>query len=167
MPYAAKARSDGGASFFRSRPSYVRRSMDAIDQRLLELLRQDANRPLKTLAAEVSLSRSSVRDRIARMRKSGVIRRFTIETAPTSAAVQAICLVRLVRTPDMKVVDALTADPQVARCHALSGEIDLLVEIVGQDTAAINVMRDRIAAMPGVDEVTTSLILARYKDPLD
>lgn len=139
--------------------------MDAIDQRLLELLRQDASRPLKTLAAEVSLSRSSVRDRILRMQRDGIIRRFTIDTAPVSVGLRAICLVQLGRTPDMQVVNSATAMPEVMRCYALSGEIDLLMEIVGPDIDTINATRDRIAALAGVDEVTTLMVLAQYKTP--
>ena len=136
--------------------------MDAIDQHLLKLLREDASRPLKTLAAEVSLSRSSVRDRIARMQASGLILRYTIETAPASGTLSAICMVRLARTPDLAVVGAVAAMPEVLRCDALSGEIDLLVEFETGDAAALNSARDRLAALPGVLEVTTSLVLTRY-----
>ncbi|WP_202842289.1 Lrp/AsnC ligand binding domain-containing protein [Luteimonas saliphila] len=136
--------------------------MDAIDRRLLELLREDASRPLKTLAAEVGLSRSSVRDRIVRMQAQGVIRRYTIETPAQDGALSAICMLRLLRTPDMRVVESVTAMPEVVRCDALSGEIDLLVEVAAADAAALNETRDRIAALPGVVEVTTSVVLTRY-----
>ncbi len=139
--------------------------MDTIDRRLIELLREDASRPLKTLAAEVSLSRSSVRDRIARMLANGVIRRYTIDAAPESGTFSAICLLRLARTPDMAVVHAVSAMPEVSRCDALTGEIDLLVEIEAMAATTLNAVRDRIAALPGVTEVTTSLVLSHYKSP--
>jgi Lrp/AsnC family transcriptional regulator, leucine-responsive regulatory protein len=135
--------------------------MDAIDHRLLQLLREDASRPLKTLAAEVSLSRSSVRDRIARMEADGTIRGYTIVTAPADGALRAILLVRLLRTPDPDVVRAVVSAPEVARCYSLSGDIDLMVELVADGTAAINAARDRIADLPGVTAVVTSLVLNR------
>jgi len=136
--------------------------MDAIDQRLIDMLREDASRPLKTLAAEVALSRSSVRDRIARLQARGIIRRYTIEVAPAVLPVSAVCLLRLERTPDMGVVRAVSAMPEVTRCDALSGEIDLLVEVAAWDGGSLNAVRDRMAALPGVAEVTTSLVLANY-----
>ncbi len=136
--------------------------MDAIDQRLLQLLREDASRPLKTLAAQVSLSRSSVRDRIVRMQAQGIIRRYTIETSTAPLPISAVCLLRLASTPDMAVVRSLSGMPEVRRCDALSGEIDLLVEVAVADAATLNAVRDRIAALPGVTEVTTSLVLASY-----
>ncbi|NZA28257.1 Lrp/AsnC family transcriptional regulator [Luteimonas sp. SJ-92] len=139
--------------------------MDDIDRRLLALLREDDSRPLKTLAAAVSLSRSSVRDRIARMQADGTIRRYTVELAPPAGALHAILLVRLQQTPDAQVVAAVTAAAEVERCYSLAGEVDLLVELAGQDTATVNRARDRIAALPGVASVVTALVLSRDKAP--
>jgi DNA-binding Lrp family transcriptional regulator len=139
------------------------RLMDAIDRQLLALLRDDASLPLKTLAAAVSLSRSSVRDRIARMEAAGVIVRHTIETAPEYTGAGAVCHLRLARTPDPTVVAAVVAMPEVDRCYATAGEIDLVLELSCADSAALNAARDRIAALDGVEEVTTHYVLARYK----
>jgi DNA-binding Lrp family transcriptional regulator len=139
--------------------------MDDIDRRLLELLREDASRPLKVLAAEVGLSRSSVRDRIARLQASGVIRRYTVELAPTSGTIVAILMVRLTRTPAPAIVGRICATPEVVRCFSLSGSIDLLVEVAGTDVADINRVRDRIATEPGVADVETSFVLKQDKAP--
>lgn len=139
--------------------------MDDIDRRLLELLQEDASRPLKTLAAAVALSRSSVRDRIARMQAAGVIRRYTVELAPVENGLTAVLLIRLSRTPDPDVVRAVVSAPQVVRCYSLSGDIDLLVELAGSETAELNRTRDRIALLPGVADVVTSFVLNRDKAP--
>jgi len=137
--------------------------MDAIDRRLLMLLREDARRPLKQLATEVSLSRSSVHERIARLQAAGVIRRFTIDTAIDEESVGAICHLRLARTPDYVVVKAVIAIPEVVRCYALAGDVDLMVEVVCRNPPELNAMRDRIAAIAGVSSVVTRLILGREK----
>lgn len=137
--------------------------MDDIDRQLLQLLRNDASRPLKTLAAAVALSRSSVRDRIARMEAEGVIRRYTIEVATPDDRLTAVLLVRLARTPDPEVVHAVVSAPEVVRCYSLSGDVDLLVELAGNDIAEVNRARDRIALLPGVADVVTSLVLNRDK----
>jgi Lrp/AsnC family transcriptional regulator, leucine-responsive regulatory protein len=140
-------------------------AMDDIDRRILELLREDASRPLKVVAAKVELSRSSVRERIARLEASGVIRRYTIELAPTSTAVLAILMVRLIRTPSPAVVSRVVGLPEVVRCFSLSGDIDLLVEVSGADVAEINRVRDLIASDPGVADVETSFVLKQDKAP--
>ncbi|MEZ0472295.1 Lrp/AsnC family transcriptional regulator [Luteimonas salinilitoris] len=144
---------------------FTDRRLDDIDRRLLQLLVEDASRPLKTLAAAVSLSRSSVRDRIARMEADGVIRRYTVDVAPADAGLTTILLVRLARTPDPAVVRAVVSMPDVVRCYSLSGEIDLLVELAGTDVAELNLTRDRIARLAGVTDVVTSFVLNRDKVP--
>ncbi len=139
--------------------------MDDIDRHLLQLLREDANRPLKALAAAVALSRSSVRDRITRMEANGTIRRYTIDIAPEVTRVDAILMLKLARTPDPVVVRAVVSTPQVVRCYSLSGEVDLLVELAADDVAALNRVRDGIALLPGVHSVVTSFVLKRDKTP--
>lgn len=138
--------------------------MDDIDRRLLQLLREDASRPLKTLAADVSLSRSSVRDRIARMQADGTIRRYTIDTALPRDGIAAVLMLRLARTPDPRVVRAVVDTPEVQRCRSLSGEIDLLVDLLAPDVAAINRVRDRLAQLPGVVDAVTAFVLNHDKD---
>jgi Lrp/AsnC family leucine-responsive transcriptional regulator len=139
--------------------------MDDIDRRLLQLLQEDASRPLKVLAAEVELSRSAVRERIARMETSGVIRRYTVEVAAPAGALTAIVMVRLLRTPSPKIVQLICAMPEVVRCYSLSGGIDLLVELRAAGVDAINQARDRISSEPGVTDVETSFVLKQDKAP--
>jgi DNA-binding Lrp family transcriptional regulator len=136
--------------------------MDDVDRRLIALLRDDASRPLKSLAAEVNLSRSSVRDRIARMQADGVIRRFTIEVAPAAQAT-AILRIRLHKTPDPAVVNAVVSRTDVVRCYSLSGDIDLFVEIGGTSVADINRTRDEVAQLSGIADVETSFVLKQDK----
>lgn len=134
--------------------------MDDLDRRLIALLREDADRPLKALAAAVGLSASSVRDRIVRLKASGVIRRVTIEVN-LPGRVSAVLFVRLRKTPDLEAVAAICALPDVVRCFSLAGEVDLLVEIAGAGTAEVNAARDTIAALPAIADVTTSLVLKK------
>jgi DNA-binding Lrp family transcriptional regulator len=139
------------------------RQMDDIDRRILALLQEDASRPMKTLAAEVDLSRSAVRERIARLQASGVLRRFTVEIALPGTPVTAFLLVRLERTPAPAVVARVVAMPEVTRCASLSGEIDLLVEVAAPDVAGINRARDAVASLPGVRDLETAFVLRQEK----
>ena len=139
--------------------------MDDIDRQLLSLLQEDASRPLKTLAAAVSLARSSVRERIARLEASGTIRRYTVEIANDEHAPTAILRIRLSRTPAPDTVRAIVALPEVFRCRSLSGDIDLLVEIHASDIQGINRVRDRIAQLPCITDVETAFVLNVDKAP--
>ena len=54
-------------------------SLDRIDSEILTILRDDAPYPLPTLGEHVHLSANAAADRVRRLVRIGVIRRFTIE----------------------------------------------------------------------------------------
>jgi DNA-binding Lrp family transcriptional regulator len=137
--------------------------MDAIDARIVELLRSNARAPLKTIAASVKLARSTVRERLVRLEETGVILGYHARVADTDR-ISALLLIKLSKTPAPRTVAAITALPDVRRCYSLSGEIDLAVELEAQTTSRLNAIRDRIAVFPDIVDVTTALVLKRDKD---
>src|SRR6185437_7362502 len=54
-------------------------SLDALDERLLALLRDDARRPVTALARELRLSRAAVYARLGRLEKHGPIAGYTVK----------------------------------------------------------------------------------------
>lgn len=137
--------------------------MDAIDRHIVEMLRDNARLPLKSIAASVGLARSSVRERLTKLEAAGTISGYHARIVNESG-ISAILQLRLARTPSPDIVAAVTGMAEVARCYSLSGDIDLLVEIEAADAALLNDARDRIALIVGVEDTTTALILKRDKD---
>ena len=56
--------------------------LDELDTRLIDLLREDASLPVKTLAARLGVSIATVHRRKEALLERGVIRRYTIEVDP-------------------------------------------------------------------------------------
>jgi len=137
--------------------------MDAIDMQIVSLLRTNARMPLKTIAGNVQLARSTVRERLVKLEESGVILGYHARVAEADR-LSALLLLKLAKTPAPKTVAAITALSDVRRCYSLSGDIDLAVEIEARTTSQLNSVRDHIATLPDVIDVTTSLILKRDKD---
>lgn len=135
--------------------------MDDKDRKILDVLRQDARLPLKTLAAKVGLARSSLRDRLARLEAGGIIRGYRAEIAAPSSGVSAYLFVRLKRTPALDLIEALRAMPGVRSCASLTGDVDLLIELSAANTDEVNAVRDRIAGHASVADLTTSIVLSR------
>lgn len=135
--------------------------MDDKDRKILDLLRQDARLPLKTLAAKVGLARSSLRDRLSRLEADGIIRGYRAEIAAPAAGVSAYLFVRLKRTPALDLIEALRAMPEVRACVSLTGDVDLLVELSAAGTDELNAARDRISGHHAVADLTTSIVLNR------
>jgi len=135
--------------------------LDDKDRKILDLLRQDARLPLKTLAAKVGLARSSLRDRLSRLEADGIIRGYRAEIAAPAAGVSAYLFVRLKRTPALDLIEALRAMPEVRACVSLTGDVDLLVELSAAGTDEVNAARDRISGHHAVADLTTSIVLNR------
>ncbi len=132
---------------------------DDKDREILQILRDDARISAKALAARVGLARSSLRERIARLEKAGVIRGYRADISDTSLAAVACLLVKLKQTPSPQVVTRLKRLPEVKRCLSLAGELDLLIDIAAESLARLNQIRDEISGFPEVAETTTAVVL--------
>jgi DNA-binding Lrp family transcriptional regulator len=138
--------------------------MDDKDRQLLHLLQQDARAPLKSLAAGIGLARSSVRERIHKLERAGVIRGYRVELgdpggAQSAADVRAFLLLRLTRTPQPETIRRINAMPGTRHCHSVSGDIDLVVEVALPTMRELNDHRDAVARLDGVADVTTMPVL--------
>jgi DNA-binding Lrp family transcriptional regulator len=132
---------------------------DDKDREILTLLREDARISAKALAAKVGLARSSLRDRIAKLEKAGIIRGYRTDIADPSLSAVACLLVKLKTTPSPQVVKRLERLPEVKRCLSLAGQIDLLIDIAAESLARLNQIRDEISHFPEVAETTTAVVL--------
>ena len=134
-------------------------TLDEKDREILNILRDDARISAKALAARVGLARSSLRERIVRLEKSGIIRGYRTDISDTSLQAIACLLVKLTQTLSPQVVVRLKRLPEVKRCLSLAGELDLLIDIAAESLARLNQIRDEISNFPEVAETTTAVVL--------
>lgn len=143
------------------------RGLDEIDRTLLRLLREDARAPLKTLAAEVGLARSSVRERIARLERDGAILGYRAELSQAARGpdgIRAFLLIRLTRTPATEALRRIAAMADVKRFYSVTGDLDLVVEVSAGSMADLNRVRDSVASLAQVADVTTAPVLKVEKE---
>jgi DNA-binding Lrp family transcriptional regulator len=100
-----------------------------------------------------------VRKRIARLRRAGIIKRFTIDyTLPHE--VRAIILVKTTPpTPVPEVARRIAAIEGVDTAYEVTGEIDIVAVVTRQDIEGINDVIDRIRNVEGVVSSNTMIIL--------
>ena len=134
-------------------------TLDDKDREILKVLRDDARIRGKALAARVGLARSTLRERIVRLEKSGIIRGYRTEISDPTLPAVACLLVKLKQTPSPQVVLRLKRLPEVRRCLSLAGELDLLVDVAAESLARLNQIRDEISSFAEVAETTTAVVL--------
>jgi DNA-binding Lrp family transcriptional regulator len=136
--------------------------MDDTDQKILTLLRHNGRRSVSDLAAELSLSRATVRARIERMQTHGDIVGYTVilRADAVSMPVRGITLIEVEGRAASRVVDQLGGFPEVAAVHTTNGKWDLIVELGADNLTDLDSVLKRIRMIPGVIASETNLLLA-------
>lgn len=137
------------------------KELDSTDHELLRLLSLDGRTPLKTLGATVGLAPSSVQERIARLKRDGVIEAFTIRVAASIHPVHAYMTVVTEAKRCAEVAPRLHAIADIKRCHSVAGRTDLVLWIEASDAQRLQAVRDEVAAIDGVVGVTTLPVLVQ------
>jgi DNA-binding Lrp family transcriptional regulator len=136
-------------------------SLDAIDHRLLSLLRANARTPAVALARALGVSRGTVQNRIERLQAAGVIAGFTVRLrTEIESGVRALTSLEI-RSGDEKAVRAaLKRLPEATRVYSTNGRWDMVVEIAAPDLATLDRTLGGIRAIRGVAHSETSILLS-------
>jgi len=112
--------------------------MDEIDARIIDLLAEDATITATEIGSKVGLSIPAVNKRIQKLRKEGIIRRFTILTDGKSAGkpITAYILV-ILQAGSEALMEYINSDPDVLECAAITGEYDYIIKVCAADVEAL------------------------------
>jgi len=141
--------------------------MDAIDREILAVLQGDGRITLTDLAARVGLSVSPCHRRLRALERNGTIQgyRALVDAAALGLGFEALVFVTL-RQEDRDTLlsfeEGVRAIPNVVQAQRLFGDPDYLLRVVTADlTAYQNLEDDHLAALPGVQRLSSTLIMKR------
>ena len=141
--------------------------MDAIDEELLRILREDARTSYQALGAAVGLSANAAAGRVRRMERDGVIAGFTVVTRPAAMGrtVEALVDVRLTTDGADAAYEAAVARlPAVLEDVHLTGGTDHQLRVACRDIGELNQLLRRLRALDGIASVETRVILHQAID---
>ncbi len=143
--------------------------LDELDMAILGKLEADAKMTLLELARQLGAPRSTIRERIQRLERNGVIRGYTalIDPQRLGFGIQVIVQVtRDQRIPVEDFVSAISAVPEVTRVQLITGEIDELVTLYVRDVDHLRtVLYASIGSIPGVIRTNTVVVLGERSMP--
>ncbi|AWK89806.1 Lrp/AsnC family transcriptional regulator [Azospirillum thermophilum] len=136
--------------------------MDQLDEKLITLLRHDGRRSISDLAVELGVSRATVRSRMERLERSGVIIGYTVilRADTVEAPVRGIMLIEVEGHSADRAVKALSGFPEVLEIHSTNGRWDLIVELSAGSLPELDSVLRRIRLIPGITSSETNLLLA-------
>jgi Lrp/AsnC family leucine-responsive transcriptional regulator len=143
--------------------------LDRTDLALLAELQREGRLSNADLAERVRLSPSACLRRVQRLEQLGVLSGYAarIDPAKVGLGLQAFVRVQLARH-DPAAVEAFTARvnrwDEVVACHALTGEMDYLLQVVVQDLDHFSrFLLDHLLNASGVADINSSFVLRTVK----
>lgn len=132
---------------------------DLLDLTLLSQLAQDPRASNATLAERSQLSRNTVHARMKRLAAEGAFLSFDrqISTARLGYPLHAWITMTVHQKHLDRIVDALTAIPEVVQASGLAGVSDALVLVACRDADHLFDVDARILEIPGVERTETAL----------
>lgn len=133
--------------------------LDELDRRIIEILTKDARTPYTDIAKQLGVSEATIRKRVNKLIKGGIIKRFTIEIG--ESGMKAIVLVKVKQgynIPD--VARTISKVRDVVKACEVTGEYDVVVEIASPDTISLNQSIEEIRGIEGVGGTLSMIILA-------
>jgi Lrp/AsnC family transcriptional regulator, leucine-responsive regulatory protein len=139
--------------------------MDATDIRLVNCLQQDGRRQIVSLAKELGMAPSSVRERMAKLEAAGVITGYAALVDPAKAGwgVQAFLLATVPRG-EAEFEERMRELPQVRHCYMTSGRFDYLLHVGAPDIAELGrFIRESLEIEPGNPRVESVVVFQEVK----
>jgi DNA-binding Lrp family transcriptional regulator len=143
-------------------PIKIAEMLDATDQALLALLRDNARAPLAELARKLGLSRTTVQSRLARLEAQRAVLGYTVVVPSEAEAALVRAHVHITAAPKQSagIEAALRRIPEVRTLHSVSGPFDLIAVLAAASIGELDALIDRIGALDGVERTTSAIVLS-------
>ncbi len=139
------------------------RLIDDNDRAMLRMLRRDSRVSITELSQTLGLARGTVQSRLDRLRRDGIIRRFTIETDSRveTDPIAAISMISVTAAKMPAVQSSLTRMQGIERLWTTNGSWDLIAETQSKDLAEFDQVLNTMLKVQGISKIETCLLLTR------
>jgi DNA-binding Lrp family transcriptional regulator len=146
--------------------------LDAIDRKMLGLLRADGRISNADLARQVGLSPSACLRRLQVLERDGTIQGYTALVREEAGAPRATIVIVQI-TLDRQTAEAfsrfeaaLKKCPDVRESYLMSGTSDYLLQVEARDAADYErIHAEQLSRLPGVSRIQSNFALRRVNHP--
>ena len=142
--------------------------LDDTDLQILELLQANARETQVEIAKAVGLAPSAVQERIRKLEARGTLKGFTalIEPRVLDLGLLAFVAVRSDEAEaENQIAKLLGSQPEVLEVHHVAGDDCYLIKVRTSDAEHLGqLLRTRIARIPGVRSTRTTIVLETVKE---
>jgi Lrp/AsnC family transcriptional regulator, leucine-responsive regulatory protein len=143
--------------------------LDSTDKELLKLLQQDAHLTIKQLSSMLNLSPTPIYERIKRMEKDGIIKKYVavIDREKIDRELMVFCNIRLkehAQEMGKTFVDKVLSMTEVVECYNISGEYDFLLKVTVKDMKSYQAfLMNKLAALDNIGSTHSNFVMSEIK----
>ncbi|MCU1284019.1 MAG: AsnC family transcriptional regulator [Acidobacteriales bacterium] len=138
----------------------ARKNFDEIDMLIIQSLQLDASQRLEDVAKLVKLAPSSVHERLRRLRRDGVIRRWTVAVDADALGLNVLAYIGVRATrPCSELLSSLEQIPEIEECHSVAGELSMLLKVRVASTNDLLGISEKLRQIAGIENTETTIVL--------
>ena len=151
----------------------MKATVDSTDERILTELLRDSDRSMTEIAEELKMRRTTVLDRVKRMKRSGVIRGFTVIPDYPKLGLGITAFIFLTMIPvagvsNREIARRVSNLEEVAEAHVITGDWDMVLKVRANSMQEIaSFAMDRLRAVGGVGKTMTCISSVSVKEHPD
>ena len=139
--------------------------LDRKDFALLDALQQNASQRLEDLARLVKLAPSSVHERLRRLERERVIRKWTVDVDAAALGLGVVAFVGIRATrPCSELLESMKKIPSIEECHSVAGDLSMILKVRVMNTAALLSLSEHLRQIPGIEQTETTIVLKTQID---
>jgi DNA-binding Lrp family transcriptional regulator len=141
-------------------------SIDKIDKKILAKLEQDGRMSYAEMGRKLDLTRVSIRERIVKLKKKGIIEKFTIIIDPEKVDRKLSAFFEIDVEPNHldEVANKLAEEEKVYSLYLMTGASTLHMHSLLKDHDELeDFLIEKIYSEKGITRVRSNIILKRYK----
>ena len=150
--------------------TYMNRNLDRIDCNILNELQADGRLSIVELAARVHLTNTPCSERVRRLEKSGLIKKYKAVIDPSLLGLSHLTVVQisLEATSDNHLEDfnaAIVGIPEVESCLLIAGAFDYVLVVRTRDIAHYReILGEHISKLPGIRQTSSFAVMEVVKE---
>ena len=139
--------------------------LDDVDLEVLRVLRENARLTYREIGERLGLSESTVRRRVKKLVKLGVIRRFTVEVNLEKVGPYVVSFLTVIPSAikTERVMEELKQFDEIEEVYYTSGRCGILAKAIVKSIRDLDELIRRIRKIKGVLTVESCVILRRVK----
>ena len=144
-------------------------SLDALDWKILRALQENSKQPYSEVGRQLGVAHSTVYDRIRKLEKNGVIKKWTVDIDLEKIGINYITARMTVYTDPKeseKVAKRLSdAKEDLEMSISLSEELLIIAKVFAKDQDELHsFVAEKVAPLRGVLRIRTSILTKKYKE---